>query len=59
MKQNIANLLKVKTIITLVMTGVFATLALTQDISSEMTMAIITMVFTYYFQKDKGEGNLN
>jgi hypothetical protein len=52
---HITELIKVKTIITFVVTCVFAKLALDGTISSDVTKAIIIMVFGFYFgtQYDK------
>ena len=47
--QNLANLIKVKTIVTLVVTTVFATLALRGLISADNVMIIISMVVSFYF----------
>lgn len=47
--QNLANLIKVKTIVTLVVTGVFASLALKGVISADNVMIIISMVVSFYF----------
>lgn len=58
MSKEIKNLLKVKSIITLVITGIFAYLSITGDLPVETTTMVIGMVFTYYFNKDKkGEDN--
>lgn len=46
---NIAALLKVKTIVTLVVIFVFAGLALTGKIQTDNVMAIVTMVIAFYF----------
>lgn len=46
---NFANLIKVKTIVTLVVIVVFAVLALRGDISSDNVMIIISMVVSFYF----------
>lgn len=46
---NLANLIKVKTLVTLVVTGVFACLALKGDISADNVMIIISMVVSFYF----------
>lgn len=45
----IANLIKVKTIVTLVVVTVFAVLALRGDISADNVMIIISMVVSFYF----------
>lgn len=50
---NLAALLKVKTIISLVCLAVFAHLATTGGISPENCMVIISMVIAFYFNKDK------
>ena len=47
--KNFANLIKVKTIVTLVVIGVFAYLALTGAISADNVMIIISMVVSFYF----------
>ena len=47
--KNFANLIKVKTIVTLVVIAVFAVLALRGDISPDNTMIIISMVVSFYF----------
>ncbi len=46
---NIANLFKVKTIVTLVVIAVFAVLALRGDIEPDNVMIIISMVVSFYF----------
>ena len=46
---NFANLIKVKTIVTLVVTAVFAVLALRGTISADNVMIIISMVVSFYF----------
>ena len=47
--KNVANLLKVKTMVTLVVIAVFAVLALQGDISADNVMIIISMVVSFYF----------
>ena len=49
LSENLANLVKVKTIVTLVVTGVFAVLALRGAISPDDVMIIISMVVSFYF----------
>jgi len=46
---NLAALLKVKTLVTLVVTTVFAVLALKGNISADNVMIIISMVVSFYF----------
>lgn len=48
-KDNLAALLKVKTLVTMVVTGVFAVLALRGTISPDNVMIIISMVVSFYF----------
>ena len=48
-KENVAALLKVKTIVTMVVTMVFAVLALRGTISADNVMIIISMVLSFYF----------
>ena len=47
--KNLASLLKVKTIVTLVVITVFAVLSLRGDISSDNVMIIVTAVISFYF----------
>ena len=56
--KNLANLVKVKTLVTMVVIAVFATLALKGNISSDNVMIIVTSVVSFYFgtQHEKKEG---
>lgn len=47
--KNLAALIKVKTIVTLVVVGVFAALALSGKISADHVMLITSMVVSFYF----------
>lgn len=47
--ENFANLIKVKTIVTLVVALVFAVLAIRGTISPDNVMIIISMVVSFYF----------
>lgn len=47
--KNLAALLKVKTIVTLVVIGVFAVLALRGSIAPDNVMIVISMVVSFYF----------
>ena len=49
MLKNIANLIKVKTIVTLIVLLVFAVLALKGKISPDNVMIITTSVVSFYF----------
>lgn len=47
--KNLANLLKVKTIVTLVVVAVFAVLAFKGIINPDNVMIIVSMVVSFYF----------
>lgn len=47
--KNIANLVKVKTIVTLAVITVFAVLALRGDITADNVMVIVSTVIAFYF----------
>ena len=49
MKENLANLVKVKTIVTLAVIAVFVALAVRRDISADNVMSIVTSVISFYF----------
>ena len=56
MKENLAKLLKVKTIVTLAVTAVFAALSIAGKITPDNVMVIVSMVVSFYFgtQHEKG-----
>ena len=47
--KNLAALIKVKTIVTMVVIGVFAAMALTGKFQPDTVMTIVTMVVAFYF----------
>jgi hypothetical protein len=49
LKKNLANLIKVKTFVTLAIIAVFTTLALRGDISPDNVMVIVSSVIAFYF----------
>lgn len=49
MLEKISKLINVKTIVTFVVTAVFAVLALRGSIAPEMAMGTITMIMAFYF----------
>lgn len=55
--QNIAKLVKVKTVVTFVVIGVFAYLACIEKIPSDQVITVTTMIVGFYFgtQKEKKE----
>ena len=48
-KDNLAALIKVKTLVTVVVIGVFAVMALRGDIESDNVMIITSSVVSFYF----------
>ncbi len=58
MLKNIANLIKVKTIVTFVVLAVFAVLSLKGEISADNVIIITSSVIAFYFgtQHEKKEG---
>jgi hypothetical protein len=57
MLKNIANLIKVKTIITFVVVFIFAVLALRRDITPDNVMVITSTVVAFYFGTQKIDEN--
>ena len=57
--ENVAELFKVKTIVTLVVIAVFAALALKSVISGEYVKEVVLVVISFYFgtQHEKGSGS--
>ncbi len=49
MKEKLAKLIDVKSIVTVVLTGVFAVLALTGQITNQQFMEIFIVVIAFYF----------
>lgn len=47
--KNLANLIKVKTIVTMTVIGVFAVLALRGSITPDNVMVIVSTVIAFYF----------
>ncbi|MBE6976604.1 MAG: hypothetical protein E7439_05355 [Ruminococcaceae bacterium] len=47
--KNLAALIKVKTIVTMVVIGVFAVLAIRGEITSDNVMIIVSSVISFYF----------
>ena len=47
--KNLANLIKVKTIVTLAVMGVFTTLALNGAITPDNVMIVVSTVIAFYF----------
>lgn len=49
MKEKIAKLINVKSIVTIILTAVFAFLACRKDISGEQYLMIFTTIIAFYF----------
>ena len=61
LKENLANLVKVKTLVTLDIIAVFTALAIRGSITADNVMMIVTAVVAFYFgtQHEKKGGGLN
>ena len=61
--KNLANLIKVKTIVTLVVMAVFVVLSLRGDIAADNVMIVVSTVVAFYFgtisEKNGGASNGN
>jgi hypothetical protein len=59
MFKNIAKLIDVKSLVTLILTAVFAVLSVTGNISSDQFLTVFTVVISFYFgiqyEKTKGD----
>lgn len=59
MKDKLAKLINVKSIITIILTGVFAFLSIRGDITGEQFLMIFTTIIAFYFgtqtEKKRGE----
>ncbi len=57
MRKNIADLIKVKTVVTLTVMLVFSVLALRGSISADNVMIIVSSVIAFYFGTQHERGN--
>lgn len=63
LKKNLANLVKVKTLVTMVVVSIFAVLALKGAIEAESVMYVVTTVIAFYFgtqheaKRDEAKGD--
>lgn len=55
MLKKLAKLIDVKSIVTFVLTGVFAYLSITGEISGEQFLTVFTMVVSFYFGTQAGK----
>lgn len=58
MKSKIAKLIDVKSIVTVLMTGVFCFLAIKGKVSSEQYITIFTVVISFYFGTQAGRNKI-
>lgn len=54
--KELKKLIDVKSIVTILLTGVFAYLSITKYISSEDFKLVFVMIMTYYFTRKNQEG---
>ena len=47
--EKITNLINVKTIVTFIVTAVFAILSIRREIEAEVVMTVVTMILSFYF----------
>ena len=61
MKEKLAKLVNVKSIVTLILCGVFAYLSIIGQIMPDQFLTIFTVIISFYFgvQHEKKEGNNN
>lgn len=57
--ENLANMVKVKTFVTLTVLFVFAVLALRGDIEADKVMVVVSTVIAFYFGTQHERGNNN
>lgn len=57
MKSKLAKLIDVKSIVTLILTGVFAYLAIIAKISADNFMTIFTVIIAFYFGTQMNKQN--
>lgn len=54
-KKRLANLLSIKSIVTLIVTAVFAVLALRSDITGTEFLTVFTVIIAFYFGTQAGK----
>lgn len=59
MKEKIAKLVDVKSLVTLTLTGVFSFLSVTGKISGEQFLTIFTVIISFYFGTQFTKNELN
>lgn len=59
MKERLSKLLTVKSIVTIILTGVFAFLAATGSISADQYLTVFSVVIAFYFGTQHEKNNTN
>lgn len=55
MKDTFKNILKIKSIVTLVMVALFCYMAITARVTGDQVLNIVSIIITFYFAKKAGE----
>lgn len=53
MKEQLVKLISVKSVVTIILTAVFAYLAIVGSVTAQDVMTVFMVVITFYFAKDK------
>lgn len=56
MKEQLTKLVSVKSVVTIILTAVFAYLAIAGSVTAQDVMTVFMVVITFYFAKDKEKG---
>ena len=59
LKEKLVKLLNVKTVIAVILTGIFGYMAVIEQITPEVFMPIFTMVIAFYFGEESGNNKNN
>ena len=57
LKEKLVKLLNVKTVIAIILTGIFGYMAIIGQITAEVFMPIFSMIIAFYFSDDKKDNN--
>ena len=57
LKEKLVKLLNVKTVIAIILTGIFGYMSIIGQITAEVFMPIFTMVIAFYFSDDNKNNN--
>ena len=59
LKEKLVKLLNVKTVIAIILTGIFGYMAIIGQITAEVFMPIFSMIIAFYFSDDNKNNNNN